>query len=83
MPSNIHVNANSHSRGNSLVELVVVVTMLGVISSFAIPRFTHHENDVRGSKTDAPAHARCAVQYLASPVASGEATRTDLKSSGC
>ncbi len=83
MPSNIHVNAYSHGRGNSLVELVVVVTMLGVISSFAIPRFTHHENDVRAFKTDAPAHARCAVKYLASPVASGEATRTDLKTSGC
>jgi prepilin-type N-terminal cleavage/methylation domain-containing protein len=83
MPSNIHINANSHSRGISLVELVVVVTMLGVIASFAIPRFTHHENDVRASKTDAPAHARCTMKCLASPVASGEATRTDLKTSGC
>jgi type II secretory pathway pseudopilin PulG len=50
MPSS-HVNA--HSQGNSLVELVVVVTMLGVIGSFAIPRFTHLENEVRASEVAA------------------------------
>src|ERR1700716_1955671 len=153
MPSSL-VNAHSHSLGNSLVELVVVVTMLGIIGSFAIPRFTHLENDVRASevaalsvnlrsaaaaahsqyvesgaklsfailkgraihlkdgypdpggirvaiaalsdftvsstptsvtysKTDAPVPAQCAVTYHASAAASGEATITDLKTSGC
>src|SRR5260370_42706818 len=58
MPSNIPANANSHgpvnansySQGNSLVELVVVVTMLGVFSSFAVPRFTRLENHARASE---------------------------------
>jgi type II secretory pathway pseudopilin PulG len=61
MPSNIPVNANahgpvnanSHSQGNPLVELVVVVTMLGVFSSFAIPRFTRLENHARASEVAA------------------------------
>ena len=69
--------------------------MLGVIPSFAIPRFTHLENDVRASevdstptsvtysKSDAPAPVRCAVTYHASPAAPGEATITDLNTSGC
>src|ERR1700682_2140064 len=49
MPST-HVNTHSHRQGNLLVELVVVVTMLGLAGSFAIPRFTHLENDVRASE---------------------------------
>jgi len=36
--------------GFSLVEVVVVITMLGIISAFAIPRFTHLENDIRASE---------------------------------
>jgi type II secretory pathway pseudopilin PulG len=48
-----HVNAPSHNQGNWLVELVVVVTVLGIIGSFAIPRFTHLENDVRASEVAA------------------------------
>jgi MSHA pilin protein MshA len=52
MPST-HVNTHSHRRGNLFVELVVVVTILGVAGSFAIPRFTHLENDVRASEVAA------------------------------
>src|ERR1700675_3547576 len=72
MPSNIHVDACSHSQGNSLVELVVVVTMLGIIASFAIPRFTHLKNDVRASEVVAlsvnlrSAAAAAHAQYLES-----------------
>jgi MSHA pilin protein MshA len=68
---NIHVNA-SQRQGNSLVELVVIVTMLGVISSFAIPRFTHLEKDVRASEVVAlsvnlrSAAAAAHAQYLES-----------------
>jgi prepilin-type N-terminal cleavage/methylation domain-containing protein len=51
MPS--QVNAYSAHQGNSLVELVVVITMLGVASSFAIPRFTRLENNVRASEVTA------------------------------
>ena len=79
------------------VELVVIVTMLGIIASFAIPRFTRLNNDVRASevvalsvnlrsaaaKTDAPAPAQCAVTYHAAPATASEATITDLQTSGC
>jgi MSHA pilin protein MshA len=72
MPSNIHVDACSNSQGNSRVELVVAVTMLGVIASFAIPRFTHLKNDVRASEVVAlsvnlrSAAAAAHAQYLES-----------------
>jgi hypothetical protein len=42
MPPNIHVNAPcSRSKGISLVDLVVLVTLLGLLSAFALPRFVH------------------------------------------
>ena len=65
------VNANSHGQGNSLLELVVVVTMLGVLSSFAIPRFTRLENHARASEVVAlsanlrSVAAAAHAQYLA------------------
>jgi MSHA pilin protein MshA len=79
MPSNMPVNANSHGpvnanshgQGNSLLELVVVVTMLGVFSSFAIPRFTRLENHARASEVVAlsanlrSVAAAAHAQYLA------------------
>ena len=37
-------------RGISLVELVVVITLVGILAAFAIPRFTHLQNDVRSSE---------------------------------
>jgi MSHA pilin protein MshA len=40
----------SHCRGISLVELVVIVTLVGILAAFAIPRFLHLENDVRASE---------------------------------
>jgi MSHA pilin protein MshA len=157
MSSNIQVtDLWSRSKRISLVEPVVVVTLLGLLCSFAIPRFTHLQNVVRASevvalsvnlrsaaavahaqylepgarlssailkgrtiqlengypsagphgirvavadlsnftvsstptsvtysKTDAPSPAQCAVTYRASAAASGEATITDLKTSGC
>ena len=33
-----------------MVDLVVVITLFGILCSFAIPRFTHLENDVRASE---------------------------------
>jgi type II secretory pathway pseudopilin PulG len=38
------------SKRISLVEPVVVVTVLGILCSFAIPRFTHLQNVVRASE---------------------------------
>jgi type II secretory pathway pseudopilin PulG len=51
MSSNIQVTAlYSRSKRISLVEPVVVVTLLGMLGSFAIPRFTHLQNTVRASE---------------------------------
>lgn len=38
------------SKGISLVELVVAVTVVGMLAAFAVPRFTHLENNVRASE---------------------------------
>ena len=37
-------------RGISLVELVVVITLVGILAAFAVPRFTRLENDVRSTE---------------------------------
>jgi MSHA pilin protein MshA len=37
-------------KGVSQVELVVIITMIGIVAAFAVPRFTHLQNDVRASE---------------------------------
>jgi MSHA pilin protein MshA len=62
----------SHCKGISLVELVVIVTLVGILAAFAIPRFLHLENDVRASEVVAlsvnlrSAAAMAHTQYLLS-----------------
>jgi type II secretory pathway pseudopilin PulG len=74
------VNAYSPRQGNSLVELVVVITMVGVIFSFAIPRFTRLENNVRATEVTAlsvnlrSAAAAAHAQYLESGARLASAT---------
>src|SRR5258708_39480404 len=65
--------SRSRSEGFSLVELVVVITLLGILCSFAIPRFTRLENDARASEVvalslnlrsaSAAAHAQYGGQF--------------------
>jgi type II secretory pathway pseudopilin PulG len=73
MQSNVRSNPLcSRSEGISLVELVVVITLLGMLCAFAIPRFTRLENDVRASEVVAlsvnlrSASAAVHAQYLES-----------------
>ena len=62
----------SRREGISRVELVVVITLLGIVCSFAIPRFTRLENDARASEVLAlslnlrSASAAAHAQYLES-----------------
>jgi MSHA pilin protein MshA len=62
----------SRNEGISLVDLVVVITLLGMICAFAIPRFTRLENNVRASEVVAlsvnlrSASAAAHAQYLES-----------------
>ena len=39
----------NQQRGFTLIELVVVITILGILAAFAIPRFTQLENQARTS----------------------------------
>jgi MSHA pilin protein MshA len=41
---------SSHARGFSLVEIVVMVTLLGMGAAFAVPRFTSLGNRTRASE---------------------------------
>jgi MSHA pilin protein MshA len=40
----------SSCRGISFVEAVVVISLVGIVAAFAIPRFLHLESDVRASE---------------------------------
>jgi len=51
MRSNVYIAAlHWGSKGFSLVELVVVITLVSILAAFAIPRFTRLQNDVRSSE---------------------------------
>jgi len=64
--------SRSRSGGFSRVELVVVITLLGLLCSFAIPRFTRFEKEARASEVLAlslnlrSASAAAHAQYLES-----------------
>jgi MSHA pilin protein MshA len=81
MRSNIHVDdISSRSKGISLVEMVVIITVLGILAAFAVPRLTHLENDVRAYEIVAlsanlrSAAASAHAQYVASGNSASTAT---------
>jgi MSHA pilin protein MshA len=51
MRSNICIDSvDPRDKGNSLIELVVVITIVGILASFAVPRFAPVASDVRASE---------------------------------
>jgi Tfp pilus assembly protein FimT len=51
MQSNIHGDPLCvRSNGIALVEVVVTLSLCGIVASFAVPRLTHLQNDVRATE---------------------------------
>jgi MSHA pilin protein MshA len=70
--------------GFTLIELVVVVTILGILAAFAVPRFTSLEGQARLASTQALAGSVRSGAALAHAVwlAKGDASASDILMEG-
>jgi MSHA pilin protein MshA len=47
------MKSQAHQAGFTLIELVVVITILGILAAFAVPRFAALEGEARSAATQA------------------------------